>query len=192
MSIEVLAQPLLLRGANATAPDLGAGGIEHHDVPAPEVIAVVAPAGGAAVRLQGRCRRTEVAEVAGGASRFIIVVAGDGARPSLEAAPAGVVTLGELLGRAGFVDEVPQGRHRTGHGGKELRGGLVPGAVTPGDIPRGQERGIGTWARRWTGRWGLSLLLAAPLAALLVLDLPARALGSDRGLRHQVLTLGSE
>src|SRR3954454_9711343 len=98
MSVEVLAQPLLLRGANATAPDLGAGGIEHHDVPAPEVIAVVAPAGGAAIGIQRRGRCAEVAEVASGASSFIIVVAGDGARPSLEAAPAGVVTLGDLLG----------------------------------------------------------------------------------------------
>src|SRR3954463_2326314 len=103
MSVEVLAQPLLLRGANATAPDLGAGGIEHHDVPAPEVIAVVAPAGGAAVGIQRRRRRTEVAEVASGASRLIIVVAGNGARPSLELTPAGLVTLGELLRRTGFV-----------------------------------------------------------------------------------------
>src|SRR5215210_3116966 len=68
MGFEVLAQPRLLRRAGTTPPDLGAVGVEDHDVPGSQLIAVVALLGIPR-------RRTKVAEVAAGSACQILVVA---------------------------------------------------------------------------------------------------------------------
>src|SRR5215204_6444341 len=111
MGGQVGAQPLPLGRTCPTPAGLAAVAVEHHDVPAPQVIAIVAPAGAAAVGVQRRGRRPEVAKVAGGSRGQVIVVAHGGTGAALVPAPARIVALGNLLGRTGLVGKVPQGSH---------------------------------------------------------------------------------
>ena len=99
-------QPASLVGGAVAAIDLVALGVEHDDVPRPEVVRVprstVWPA----------CRIAEVSEVAAQPARSPIVVAGRGPGPFLVAAPRLLVAGGELLGGAVLVGVVASREHR--------------------------------------------------------------------------------
>src|SRR5215212_7384619 len=88
---EILAKPLFLGRAGMTAAHLGAVGVEDHDVPGAQGVAVVAlrglPGGG-----------SEIAKVAARATGEVVVVASGRLGAALVAAPSRVVAVGELLG----------------------------------------------------------------------------------------------
>src|SRR5829696_7684871 len=79
---QIGAQPLLLGGALVTAAHLRAVGVEDHDVPTPQLVAVVALLGIPR-------RRPEVAEVVGRLRSQVLVVANSGAGAVLVPAPTG-------------------------------------------------------------------------------------------------------
>src|SRR5215212_3194028 len=96
---EILAKPLFLGRAGMTAAHLGAVGVEDHDVPGAQGVAVVAlrglPGGG-----------SEIAKVAASPTGEVVMVARGRLGAALVAAPAGGITAAELAGRAGVVDIV--------------------------------------------------------------------------------------
>src|SRR5215212_1369490 len=99
MGGEIVLEPGLLRRAHTTATGLGAVGVEDHDVPGAQGVAVVAlrglPGGG-----------SEIAKVAARATGEVVMVARGRLGAALVAAPAGGITAAELAGRAGVVDIV--------------------------------------------------------------------------------------
>ena len=80
---EVGPQELFERGTRVAAADRGAVGIEHHDVPGTEVVAVPALRRVRRVRTERRELAVEVVEVAGGVGGAVLVVADSGQRTAL-------------------------------------------------------------------------------------------------------------
>ena len=119
-------------------------------MPAAQLIAVVALRG-----LPGG--RSEVAEVAAGPTGQVVVVARGRAGAALVAAPGRVIAVGELAGRAGVVDIVAEGGDGAGQPVEQLGGGLIATGGTPGDIPRGQQRGGCPGGRRRVGSGSASV-----------------------------------
>src|SRR5215212_8539721 len=132
MGGQIVLQPGLLWRASTTASRLGAVGVERHDVPAPQVIAVVA--------LRGIAGGSEVTEVAAGPTGEVVMVARGRLGAALVAASRGAIAGGELAGRAGVVDVVAQGGDSAGQPVEQFRRRLVATGGTPRDIPRGQQR----------------------------------------------------
>src|SRR5437879_10611070 len=117
---EIGAQPLLLRRARG----LRDVAVKGDDVPVAQVVAVVA------LRRIAR-GRTEVAEIAGGPGRAVLVVAGDRPGARLVPAPGGGVAVGApVAGPARMPALARQKKRATGH--NELasaRGHRIAGGV---------------------------------------------------------------
>src|SRR4029453_13214547 len=110
---EVRPQPTALRRGRAAAAEFRGVRVEHEDVPRPGVVAVVAP---------GRIASsgTEVAVVALGSGRLVVVVAGRGPRPRLVPAPGRTVAIAELGSRPGRIGVVAEGDDRAGDAVEQL------------------------------------------------------------------------
>ena len=140
---EIVDQPLHLRRAGAAAAgDAAAVAVEHDDVPVrADVVAVVR-----------RCRGppacgAEVAEVAVEVAGVPVVVAGRRPRAGLGgAAPARVVAVRELGGRAVRVDVVAERVDAAVDAGDERAGGLVAAAGAVGDVADADDDRIGAGA----------------------------------------------
>src|SRR5205823_12494748 len=136
---EITAKPALLRRSLLTAADLRAVRVQGDEVPTTEVEAVV-PA-------SGRARRSpEVAEVARGAARLVLVIAGRRPRDPLHAPPRPGVREEVLRVRAVLVLVVPEREHsRIAASEQEVRGRELPararGAASP--VVRAVERVAG-------------------------------------------------
>src|SRR5215208_6706688 len=104
---EILAQPLFLGRAGMTAAHLRTVGVEDHDMPGAQVVAVVT------LRAISR-RDVEVVKVAAGPAGQVIVVTNGRLGAALVSTPSRVVAVGELLGRAGVVDGIAERGHNPG------------------------------------------------------------------------------
>src|ERR671919_1442232 len=144
-------QPLHLRGSGTATSHKRTVRVERDHVPASQVVRVESFAGSAS-------RSPEVIKVARGPSRLVLVVAWAWHGARLELAPGGLVTLGEVFGRALRVGVVAQGEHRGAVDALDEPGGrlvVLPGAV--GDVARSDDN---RWAVDLRGRW---LLRATPI-----------------------------
>ena len=101
MGGEIGAQPRLLRRPGPAAADLNAVRVQHVDVPAAEVVAVVALRGVAG-------ERAEEAVVAGGVRRHVVVVPGRRLRGGLVDAPVRRVAVRVLVHGAALVRVVAE------------------------------------------------------------------------------------
>src|SRR3990172_11816266 len=117
---QVRAQPLFLCRTGAAAADLRAVAVEHYDVPAAQVVAVVALPG-----ITGG--RSEIDEVAGRPPCVVVVVAGRWQRPCPVPTPRRGIVAGELGVRAGAVGVIAQRENRAGDSIQEIRRRLVAG-----------------------------------------------------------------
>src|SRR3990170_8271044 len=140
---QVRTQPLLLWRANA-ATDEGAVAIEHHNMPATQVVAVVALSG----LTSGR---SEVVEVAGRPGSVVVMVASRRRRPCLMAAPGRVIVVGELGVRAGTVGVVPQREYRAWDSIQQFGRRLVT-RPAGGYITSAYQNWVNDWRRRGSGR----------------------------------------
>src|SRR5206468_4647698 len=133
---EVGAQPVFL-GRPCAHLDVA---VERDDVPAGEVVAVVA---------QPRVARepAEVVVVGSALIGVVVVVARCGPGASLVPAPGGIVAARELLGGAGRVGVVPGGEHGARDVVEQGGGGRVGGFAAVGDVARADEHGGGGRAR---------------------------------------------
>src|SRR5215212_4168071 len=121
-----LKPPKLRRGRSAA--DLLAVAVESDYVPLAQIVGVVACA-----RLASGL--PEVAEVALGFSRVVLVVAGHRLGAALEAAPGGFVALLKFLPCALRVGLVAQGEHRAAFDATHEPGGcLIDCAGAAGDV----------------------------------------------------------
>ena len=132
---EVLLEPLVLLGAGAAAADQLAVAVQHHEVPAAEVVAVPALAA-----LPGR--GSEVGEVARGAGRAVLVVAHRRLGAPLVAAPGRVVAALELAGLAVVLLRVAGDADHPGRGVEEPRGGLVAVGPARGDVAEAEQHRV--------------------------------------------------
>ena len=102
-------------------------------MPVAEVVAVVAARG---IPRRG----AEVAEVARGTRRLVVVVPGDRERARLVPAPARVVALGVVRVRADGEGVVPERRDGAGrHQVEQGSSGFVAGAVAARDVTGGEQ-----------------------------------------------------
>src|SRR5918994_4758325 len=101
-------------------------------MPGPEVVGVVA-------LLRVARGGAEVAKVARGARRKVLVVAHARLRARLEASPGGVVAPLELEARPGVVDVVTEDRDRAVDVLEKGGRCLVAGTPAGGDVPRADE-----------------------------------------------------
>src|SRR5919112_1748194 len=99
---QVFLQPRNHRRVGTTTSHFAAHRIQGDYVPLPAVVGVVALGG-----VSGR--RAEVAVVAGGSQRVVLVISYAGPGAGFVAAPGGVVAIGELATRAIFVGVVAGG-----------------------------------------------------------------------------------
>src|SRR3990170_2957949 len=104
MIAQVGGQPQRLRVVGATAADLPAQTVDDDDVPGSQFVTIVA-----APRFAGGC--SEVVEVTCRAGGQVFVVPHCRPRAVLEAAPGGLVALGELVRGSAVVDAVPEDSH---------------------------------------------------------------------------------
>ena len=114
------------------AADLRALGVQHHDVPGSEVVAVVA------VRRRAG-RGSEVGVVAGGIGRVVVVVPGGGPRARAVPSPGRAVAGVELGQRARVVDVVAQREDGAGDAVEQRRGLLVVVAAALRDVAGADE-----------------------------------------------------
>src|SRR5215218_4855097 len=99
---EGLFEPAALRREFAAAAHLRAVAVEHDNTPAAPLVSIVAFGG-------IPCPASEVAEVAGGVWRKVLMVAYRGLGAALLRAPGGVVAVLELRSGAVGVGVVPEG-----------------------------------------------------------------------------------
>ena len=140
---EVGLEPQLLGGAHGHR-DVA---VQRHDVPAPQVVAVIA------LRRISR-RRTEVAEVSRGARRRVIEVARSRQRARVVASPGGRITVGKIGVRPGGGGIITCRKHGTGDAVEQFGRGLVARLRARGDVAGADQRNCRSRGGKERGRGG--------------------------------------
>jgi hypothetical protein len=149
MRLQILLQPFFLRRAGAAAAGGPALGVEHHDVPRAQVVAVRA---GLGIARGG----AEIIEVGRSVAGIEIMIAGRWVRARFVTAPCRPVAILEFLRAAVGIDVVAYGEHRAGNFVEQLGSGFCAGKIAAvGDVARADEHGVArARCRRRRGRLG--------------------------------------